>query len=134
MREPSRPPAAPRQSWSRQLPVRGRGVAAVAAGVLVAVLGTALPSQAAGIHDAPTTGTSAVPEGSSSPRSATGTYIVRATPGYLDALVSLLHAAGYPLTRRIGIIDAAVAQLPAGAADQLRQSPVVASVTADAAV
>jgi serine protease AprX len=45
-----------------------------------------------------------------------------------------LAAAGYQLGRRIGIIDAVVATLPAGAADALRADPHVAGVSPNAAV
>ena len=59
---------------------------------------------------------------------------MRAAPGQLDDVAAALTADGYRVGRRIGIIQAVVANLPADAADQLRNDPRVASVTADAAV
>jgi serine protease AprX len=84
----------------------------------------ALPSQAA------TRGSSE----SSRTLSPAGRYIVRADPGRLDAVAAHLRADGHRLGRRIAIIDAVVAQLPAGAADRVRRTPGVVSVTADASV
>ena len=107
------------QSWSRQI-TRGRGAAAVAAGVLAALLGPAIPSQAASDGtggEAPATTSSAARAGQAvRTPSAAGKYIVRARPGRLDDVTAVLRTDGYAMGRRIGIIDAVVATLPAGAA------------------
>ena len=65
---------------------------------------------------------------------AMGDYIVRARPGRLDEVNTLLQARHVAVQRRIGIIDAAVAALPAGTAAALRADPRIASVTPDATV
>ena len=111
------------QSWTRSGRRRGQAVMALAAGVLAAVVGTAMPGQAL----ASTTGSAA----KSSPA---GSYIVRARPGQLAELAQLLASRHLKVQRQIGIIDADVVILPAGVADQLRRDPRVASVTANAAV
>jgi serine protease AprX len=125
------------QSWSRQI-TSGRGAAAVAAGVLAALLGPAIPSQAASTGTRVEAAVAASSVGDAgravgTPSSA-GQFIVRARPGRLDDVIAVLRADGYALGRRIKLIDAVVATLPAGAADTLRAAPGVASVTADAAV
>jgi hypothetical protein len=99
-------------------------VAATAAG-MVAVTSGALPAAAAGPATAPVVVGQA---------SAAGGYIVRAQAGQLAEMTALLQGMNIPVERRIGIIDAAVVTLPAGAADALRAAPSVASVTENAAV
>ena len=94
---------------------------AAATGGLVAVAGSALPAAA---HESAAGG---------SP-SAAGSYIVRARPGHLAEVAGLLQARHLVVQRRIGIIEAAVATLPAGVAEVLRADPRVAGVTPNAAV
>src|SRR4051794_19694009 len=60
------------------------------------------------------------------------TYIVRAVPGQLPAVADELTALGGTVTRRIGLIDAAVVSLPARAVPVLRHDPRVSAVTEDA--
>ena len=110
-----RPRRSPAGRWLRPL-------LAAAAGV-VALVGSPLPAAA---------GPAGVAHGGQA--SAAGGYIVRAQPGRLDELAALLRDRHLQVQRRIGIIDAAVVTLPAGAADALRADPRVASVTPNAAV
>jgi serine protease AprX len=97
----------------------GLGVALVAA----AALGLTAPSQAATAGPG-TTGAVGAP----------GSYIVRATPGHLAELTRLLAAQGVAVRERINLIDAVVADLPAGAAARLRGTSGVASVSRNEAV
>src|SRR3954451_147340 len=117
-RGPGRPR---RRLGALRLSVSAGAAAALIASVVVG--GVAVPAGAASVPSAPTAGSSPA-----------GSYIVRARPGQLDAVVAELRADGYRLGRRIGIIDAVVADLPAGAVDALRENRQVASITADAAV
>ena len=94
---------------------------AAATGGVVAFAGSAMPAAA---HEPTAVG----------PLSAAGSYIVRARPGHLADVVALLRDRHLEMHRRIAIIDAVVATLPSGAAEALRATPEVASVTADAAV
>ena len=98
-----------------------RGLIAVTAGSMVAVTASAVPA-------------AAQESAAAGQASAAGAYIVRAQPGHLSELVALLDDRHVEVQRRIGIIDAAVATLPAGAADALRADPQVASVTPNAAL
>ena len=91
----------------------------------VAVLGTALPAQAA---------VPAVSFGPSAADAVAGSYIVRAVPGRLDAVVAELTASGARPGRRIRIIDAVTVSLSARAVQALRHDPRVASVTSNAPV
>jgi serine protease AprX len=91
--------------------------------VAAVALGLTTPSQAA----APAPGPGQV-------ASAPGSYILRAAPGRLAELTALLAGRGIVVRQRISLIDAVVADLPAGAAAQLRLSPVLASVTPNEAV
>jgi len=120
-------------------PVRalGRGTAAsrcasglltAAAVSLLAFAGTAAPAQAAPQPTRPAGATAAVDA------VAAGSYIVRARPGHLDEVVGLLSRRGVTLGRRIALINAVVARLPAGAAQQLRSDARIVGVTANAAV
>jgi serine protease AprX len=112
---------------------RGRLLVAATAALAAAAAGSltaALPSAAA---TTPATTTAARPANAAA-QSPAGRYIVRAVPGTLDGVVRLLAGRGIVPGRRIGIIDAVVAQLPPGAADLLRTDPAVASVTFDASV
>ena len=70
----------------------------------VAALGTVLPAQAA---------VPAVPSGPSAADAVAGSYIVRAVPGRLDAVVAQLTASGARPGRRIQIIDAVTVGMPA---------------------
>ncbi len=63
-----------------------------------------------------------------------GSYIVRARPGHLSEVADLMTRRGIRAGRRISIIDAVVAQLPADQAQALRTDPRVASVTANGTV
>jgi serine protease AprX len=117
--------------WSSVVGLRGAAVA-VAAGLLMAGTGVA-PSQAA-TSGAMTSGAATSPGSRSVEVGRTGSFIVRAAPGRLDEVAARLRAGGYRLGRRIGIIDAVVVRLPAGAAQTLRTAPGVVSVTPDAAV
>ena len=102
---------------------QGVGTALVAA----VALGLTSPSQVAAL----TPGTA---PGSRQVASAPGSYILRAAPGRLTELSALLAGRGIVVRQRISLIDAVVADLPAGAAAQLRTSPVLASVTPNEAV
>ena len=66
--------------------------------------------------------------------SAAGSYIVRARPGRVDAVIQALTDRGLRPGRRIGIIDAVTVDLPAGAVGGLSADPSVVSVTQNESV
>ncbi len=126
--------SAPGHSWTMRVgsdasngQAARRPAAMLAASLLVgAVLASALPASGGGSLRVSGSTTLAP--------SAAGSYIVRALPGQLAELTAKIHSVGGHLDRSIGIIDAAVAGLPRGAADRLRADGRIAGVTADAPV
>src|SRR5206468_296317 len=57
--------------------------------------------------------------------------IVRALPGHADDAATVVETSGGRVQRRIGIIDGLTARVPSDALDDIRNSGVVYSVTAN---
>lgn len=116
----------------RTTPARGlrfcAGIAAVVAAMALLPGTTAATTQWAGIA-----ADSATAAAEFRPAPA-GSYLVRAEPGQLPAVKTLIARHGPRPTRELRIINAVAVTLPAGEARALRADPRVLSVTPDAPV
>jgi serine protease AprX len=77
------------------------------------------------------------PAAQAAPAPATGAskaYVVRADAGHLTGVLDALHARHLTVTKRLGIIDAAVVRVPASTAAQVARLPHVAAVTEDVSI